>query len=258
MCLPFMNVDKIQYKGNLIASRNVFTDLLAGQKIFLCFVSIFCNILYRKFGVEKITSAKFNWVSSHCRSAQKTSQGYPKDIAISLEYPYGIFWVFLRDYIYSLFICFSLQNRKTRSTPYSSLATFMLLSLITYSRWFPTVRLKILCDRDSEWWWDPSIIHHIYRWPRFGCWRSRGSSREKIAARHGCCPNRTTQALSLPFTRYHQLQAASWRGSLQSRGENSCNQSITSKIIFVTTSVARYQGRRYSTNMEYICLNLIK
>jgi len=86
-------------------------------------------------------------------------------------------------------------------------------------RMFPLLWLMILCDCGAEWWWNSSIVHHIYGWPRFGCWRPRGSSRKKIATGHGSCTNRTAQALSLSFTCYHQLQAASWRGSLQSRGE---------------------------------------
>ena len=79
--------------------------------------------------------------------------------------------------------------------------------------------LMILYDCGAEWWWNPSIIHHIYGWPRFGCWGPRGSSRKKIVAGHGGGTNRTTQTLSLSFTCYHQLQAASWCGSLQSRSE---------------------------------------
>lgn len=102
---------------------------------------------------------------------------------------------------------------------------------------FTIVRFIILFDHDLEWWWDPPIIHHVYRWPRFGCRRPRGSSScEEIVAGHGCCTNRTAQALSLPFTHYHQLQAASWCGSLQPRGEYSCNHLIVSKIIQCLTA----------------------
>lgn len=84
---------------------------------------------------------------------------------------------------------------------------------------FLLVKFINLCIRGLEWWWDHPIIHHVYRWPRFGCWRPRRSSCEKIATGHGCCTNRTTQALSLSLTCYHQLQVARWCGSLQSRSE---------------------------------------
>jgi len=114
-------------------------------------------------------------------------------------------------------IHFAEDLKSANAIPYIFSTLSILLSY--YSHLFPLLWLMILCDCGAEWWWNSSIVHHIYGWPRFGCWGPRGSSRKEIAAGYGSCTNRTAQALSLSFTYHHQLQAASWRGSLQSRSE---------------------------------------